>query len=238
MKSNDCAVVLPLVKSWDLQPNTAAVQSARRSVVHAARSWSVPLSEATLGDVGLCVDELLTNAVEYVQERCHLTVLWTGACLRVEVADRSPQPPVRDTPDDMATHGRGLLLVEALTHAWGWHPAEKGKVVWFEVTPDQIGTGEAQFIAPDFASRPAAQQQGQTSPNDLAGGRAVTVPSPSSRYEIRLIDSRSPHFLLLECWGIYDRERHDYVRAPGDPNRLRRFYTLSAAEARLRHSDT
>ncbi|MFJ2580634.1 hypothetical protein [Kitasatospora aureofaciens] len=66
----------------------------------------------------------------------------------------------------------------------------------------------------------------------------MTAPSTLSRYEIRLIDSQSPHFVLLECWGIYDREQHEYVRVPGSSDRIRRFYTVSAAEAYLRHSGT
>ncbi|MBO1417356.1 hypothetical protein [Streptomyces sp. FH025] len=54
-------------------------------------------------------------------------------------------------------------------------------------------------------------------------------------FEVRLIDSRSPHFLLLECWGLWDRERHEYLRAPGSCDRIRRFYTRAAAEAFRRH---
>ncbi|MGA5822849.1 hypothetical protein ACPC54_33930 [Kitasatospora sp. NPDC094028] len=58
--------------------------------------------------------------------------------------------------------------------------------------------------------------------------------SPRLRYETRCIDFRSPHFLLLECWGIWDHRRHDYLRAPGSARRIRRFYTLAAAQAHLR----
>ncbi|WP_031073100.1 hypothetical protein [Streptomyces sp. NRRL WC-3742] len=58
--------------------------------------------------------------------------------------------------------------------------------------------------------------------------------TPSAPYEVRLIDSRSPHFVLLECWGIWDLTRHDYLRAPTSPDRIRRFYTRSAAESHLR----
>lgn len=32
--------------------------------------------------------------------------------------------------DDFAEDGRGLLLIEQLSTAWGWHPAPGGKVVW------------------------------------------------------------------------------------------------------------
>ncbi|MER7671099.1 hypothetical protein ABTY61_21910 [Kitasatospora sp. NPDC096128] len=57
---------------------------------------------------------------------------------------------------------------------------------------------------------------------------------PCTRYEIRLIGSRSPHFLLLESWGLWDPVRHQYLRVHGSSARIRRFYTRSAAEAYLR----
>ncbi|MFE4516935.1 hypothetical protein ACFRMQ_22385 [Kitasatospora sp. NPDC056783] len=58
------------------------------------------------------------------------------------------------------------------------------------------------------------------------------------RFEVHLIDSRSPHFRLLECWGIWDRERHDYLRVARAPERIERWYTVDAARAfhRLLHS--
>ncbi|MFE6051569.1 hypothetical protein ACFQ6N_12465 [Kitasatospora sp. NPDC056446] len=64
----------------------------------------------------------------------------------------------------------------------------------------------------------------------------VTSPGPSpdsapAEFEVRLIDSRSPHFVLLECWGLWDRERDDFLRVPGSSDRVRRFYTPAAAEA-------
>ncbi|MFD4881161.1 ATP-binding protein [Kitasatospora sp. NPDC058402] len=226
MNTDDCAV-LPMPKSQKVQPTTAAVRSARLWVMRAARSWPELLSEKSLRDVELCTAELITNAVEHTGKRCRVTVRWTGVRLRVEVADRSPQPPVRSAADDMATGGRGLLLVEALTHSWGWYPAEEGKVVWFEAAPDQVVTGDSRLAAPAIATHAHAQPE-----------VAVSAPSASPRYEIRLIDSRSPHFFLLECWGIYDREQHEYVRVPGSSDRIRRFYTKSAAESQLRHSGT
>ncbi|MFF0410416.1 hypothetical protein ACFYUY_08240 [Kitasatospora sp. NPDC004745] len=56
------------------------------------------------------------------------------------------------------------------------------------------------------------------------------------RLEVRAIDATSPHFLLLECWALWDLDRHQYVRAPGSSGRIRRFYTRAAAEAHLRSS--
>lgn len=64
-----------------------------------------------------------------------------------------------------------------------------------------------------------------------------TDPAPRrERYEIRLVDARSPHFVLLECWAVWDLDQHRHVRAPGSSERIRRFYTQAAAEAFLRYS--
>ncbi|MFF3003065.1 ATP-binding protein [Kitasatospora sp. NPDC057940] len=226
MNYTDTATI-PTLRSWDVEPDPEAVRPARQLIRHGAESWRVPLSDTALRDVELCADELLANAIEHVRKRCRVTVRWTGVRLRVEVTDRSPQPPVRSAADDMATGGRGLLLVEALTHSWGWYPAEEGKVVWFEAAPDQLATGGSRLAVPASATRVHAR-----------AGVAMTATPPSSRHEIRLIDSRSPHFFLLECWGIYDREQHEYLRVPGSSDRIRRFYTKSAAESQLRHSGT
>ncbi|WP_052707077.1 ATP-binding protein [Streptomyces rubellomurinus] len=211
---------IPIPRSWNVDPTTEAVRPTRRLIRQIAESWGLPFSDSSLRDVELCAAELLANAVDHVREPCGVTVRWTGERLRVEVADRSAQPPVKRAPDDMATSGRGLLLVEALAHSWGWHPNGVGKVTWFEVAPDQSVTGDARLAALVFAAQVHAGP--------------VTLP----RYEVRLIDSRSPHFRLLECWGIYDREQHEYVRIPGSSDRIKRFYTESAAEAHLRYSGT
>ncbi|MFI9163553.1 hypothetical protein ACIGXI_04975 [Kitasatospora aureofaciens] len=54
--------------------------------------------------------------------------------------------------------------------------------------------------------------------------------SPAADYEVRLIDTSSPHFLQLDSWGLWDPTRHTYLRAPGSPSRIRRFYTRAGAE--------
>lgn len=57
----------------------------------------------------------------------------------IRVWDASPQPPVRMDAAEDAEHGRGLLLVEAVSKQWGWFPAQPaspradghhGKFVW------------------------------------------------------------------------------------------------------------
>jgi len=52
------------------------------------------------------------------------------------VGDQSPQPLLRPAPSVDADSGRGLLLVEAVSDRWGWHPDDGpglAKVVWAEL---------------------------------------------------------------------------------------------------------
>ncbi|MER8105744.1 ATP-binding protein [Kitasatospora sp. NPDC094016] len=93
--------------------------------------WGAPLSVDALGEVELYASEVIANALVHTKERCVVTVRWCAGRVRVEVADRCPELPKREL-DVGSTRGRGLLLVEALAHASGWHPAGVGKVVWFE----------------------------------------------------------------------------------------------------------
>jgi anti-sigma regulatory factor (Ser/Thr protein kinase) len=95
------------------------------------REWGVPLSADALKELELCASEVIANALLHTKERCVVTVRRCAGRVQVEVADRCAELPVRER-DEEATGGRGLLLVEALAHAWGWRPAGVGKVVWFE----------------------------------------------------------------------------------------------------------
>jgi len=104
----------------------------------AARRWVVARCAALHVDAGnvdlpLLVSELVTNACVHGAEpiRVHLDV--GQARVRVEVEDGSPVMPEVKRPDGRSTVGRGLLIVESLSRAWGAERAGAGKVVWAEV---------------------------------------------------------------------------------------------------------
>ncbi|MFD7455479.1 ATP-binding protein [Kitasatospora sp. NPDC059827] len=158
---------IPKPRTWDVEPNPATIRPTRQLIRSIAVSWRVPLTDNALRDVELCSDEVLANAIKHVQERCRVTVQWTGLRLRVEVADCSPLPPVSRMADDMATDGRGLLLVGALAHSWGWHPVEAGKVVWFEVVPDEGVMGDVRLGALVLAAQLRERHRGWTSKSEL-----------------------------------------------------------------------
>jgi len=104
-----------------------AVPSARLHARHVLREWDL----AALGDgAELVVSELVTNGVQASRAMTHAAIrLWLasdGAQVVICVWDASPQPPAPMDAAEDAEHGRGLLLVEAVSRQWGWFPAEPG----------------------------------------------------------------------------------------------------------------
>ncbi|NYI07316.1 anti-sigma regulatory factor (Ser/Thr protein kinase) [Allostreptomyces psammosilenae] len=108
-----------------------AVMHARRFTTRTLRSWGV---EDEVDSALLVVSELVTNALVHTQGPVRLDLALTGDRLRVAVSDSSPRTPVKPASLDWeATGGRGILLVEALSDAWGSVPLSGGKQVWGEI---------------------------------------------------------------------------------------------------------
>lgn len=110
-----------------------AVPCARLHARLVLREWELTaLSE----DIELLVSELVTNGLQASGDlpQAAGVAMWLLADatrVLILVRDASPRPPVRMDVGADAERGRGLLLVEALSHRWGWHPADDGgKVVW------------------------------------------------------------------------------------------------------------
>jgi anti-sigma regulatory factor (Ser/Thr protein kinase) len=119
----------------------SAVPWARRILKHVLREWELQ----SLGDCALlAVSELVTNAVQRSpcsgrsdRETVELTLKATGNGLRIDVWDANPAMPVLTEADLTGDRGRGLVLVDFLSDAWGHRPAGRGKVVWCEMTDCQ-----------------------------------------------------------------------------------------------------
>jgi len=54
----------------------------------------------------------------------------------VVVTDPCPLPPAKRAVAAGAEHGRGLLVVEALSARWGWTPHDPSKAVFAIFTRD------------------------------------------------------------------------------------------------------
>ncbi len=106
----------------------SAPAQARRLVDGACQAWGL----ATVSDIAqLVVTELVTNAVRHAGTEIDLRVARHQRRLQVSVRDRSSLPPRRGSAASLeAEGGRGLLVVEALSTAWGSVPTSDGKVVW------------------------------------------------------------------------------------------------------------
>jgi hypothetical protein len=127
---------LPRQDVINVLPSAEEVRKARLRVMNVVRAWRLPLSAAALSALEVCAAEVITNAWEHTRATSKVSVRWTGSLLRVEVSDTSRRLPHASCPDDGDEAGRGLLLLEALSHRWGAHPSPQGKITWFEITSD------------------------------------------------------------------------------------------------------
>ncbi|MGK5627781.1 ATP-binding SpoIIE family protein phosphatase [Streptomyces sp. URMC 123] len=85
----------------------------------------------------LMVSEMVTNVLLHTDGDALMIAEITGQRparrLRVDVADGSDELPHRRRPGEMASSGRGLLLMEMLADSWGVDPRGEGKCIWFEL---------------------------------------------------------------------------------------------------------
>ncbi|MEU0137805.1 SpoIIE family protein phosphatase [Streptomyces sp. NPDC006296] len=85
----------------------------------------------------LMVSEMATNVLVHTDGDALLVAEVSGEPgerrLRVEVADASDDLPHKRRPGEMASSGRGLVLMEMLADAWGVDPRGEGKSIWFEL---------------------------------------------------------------------------------------------------------
>ncbi|MER7669345.1 ATP-binding protein [Kitasatospora sp. NPDC096128] len=90
---------------------------------------------SSIADAELALVELIVNAWRHGRTPSPAVVISIESrTLRVDVADRSPMLPERCKPTELSESGRGLQLVEGLTHRWGVEPQALGKRVWFELS--------------------------------------------------------------------------------------------------------
>ncbi len=82
-------------------------------------------------DVRLVVSELASNAAAHAQKPFVVTLSRSDGSVCLAIRDDSSSTPVRSTPDVMDTSGRGLMIVELLSQAWGTTTDGHGfKSVW------------------------------------------------------------------------------------------------------------
>ncbi|URM92161.1 ATP-binding protein [Streptomyces sp. MRC013] len=111
---------------------------ARLLAAHQLTEWGHPHGTEAYDAVVLVVAELAANAVLHgrVPGRDFALELSRDdgrGVVRVEVSDTHPALPVRGVPGADEEGGRGLVLLDALTAAWGVRDRlGPGKTVWAE----------------------------------------------------------------------------------------------------------
>jgi anti-sigma regulatory factor (Ser/Thr protein kinase) len=113
----------------DLPPTPSAPGEARAFVrAHLLEQSGPDLLEL----VGLCVSELVTNAIDHAEPPYRLRLSEHGCALRIELEDASVDLPIVRSQHPLQPRGRGMYLVETLSRSWGVVPSERGKTVWAE----------------------------------------------------------------------------------------------------------
>jgi anti-sigma regulatory factor (Ser/Thr protein kinase) len=103
--------------------------AAARSYVAGQLSADALPEGVAVDDVVLIASELVTNAVRGGADWIDVTVRVTRGRLDLVVGDDAGGWPVLATPDDDATGGRGLGIVDQLADSWKVTRRAKGKVV-------------------------------------------------------------------------------------------------------------
>lgn len=107
-------------------------RTIRHWSAHALTCWG--MVDADLDDALLVIGELAANAVEHGGEDMTVALTLSGNLLNVAVSDDGPAGPscipgsgCEADPED--EHGRGLMLVEALSLAWSAGALPDGGVI-------------------------------------------------------------------------------------------------------------
>ncbi|MEU5159110.1 ATP-binding protein [Streptomyces sp. NPDC020875] len=123
-----------------------SVRPARLLALGVLGSWGVRQGSRAAWQAAQIVGELAANAVQHARiPGCdfELRLIFSGAILRIELSDpRSVRHPRLRLPDPDAESGRGLVVVEFFSSAWGVAPRAIGKTVWAELPVRPLKDGD------------------------------------------------------------------------------------------------
>lgn len=137
------------------QAEPERIATARQHLRDLLHDWP---SEEQRDAAVLLLSEMLTNVLVHTDADALLVAEVTGEPgerrIRVEVTDSGDDLPHKRRPGEMASSGRGLMLIELLADAWGVAPRGDGKSIWYEVyesTDPEAGLGPGAEGGPEAA---------------------------------------------------------------------------------------
>ncbi|WP_412735451.1 STAS domain-containing protein [Krasilnikovia sp. MM14-A1259] len=122
-----------------LLPVADSACRARQLATEACARWGLP---HLIGPARLIAGELATNAAVHAGTFAAVRFMIARHFLLISMRDGSPvEPRLGWAPPEDPGAGRGLLLVDATAHRWGWHVRDDGKVVWASLRTRKTATG-------------------------------------------------------------------------------------------------
>ncbi|WP_445527585.1 ATP-binding protein [Streptomyces cyslabdanicus] len=166
----------------ELQALPSRIGQVRRIVSAHLRYWHLDplIDRAALG-----VTELLTNVHQHARpdKLCTVELELLLERLTVSVRDHDPRLPVVEDMGDiapLATEGRGLAMVAAMSESWGARPdGEQGKVVWFTL-PTAAPSIAVPALVPALVTADQAARRLAEAASALDGIRPVHAPAGSA----------------------------------------------------------
>ncbi|WP_327286941.1 ATP-binding SpoIIE family protein phosphatase [Streptomyces sp. NBC_01198] len=120
------------------QDQAEGLSEARAQLQALLHDWAQPDQVDT---AVLLTSELVGNVLMHTDQSAALTASLTGEpghrVLRVEVSDNGDELPHQRAPGEMASSGRGLMLLDILSGQWSVRPESEGKTVWFSLWEDE-----------------------------------------------------------------------------------------------------
>ncbi|MFI9250469.1 SpoIIE family protein phosphatase [Streptomyces sp. NPDC053069] len=119
------------------------IAEARRHLRELLHDWA---GADQVDSAVLLVSEMVTNVLVHTDADALLLAEVTGDAaarrLRVQVTDAGDDLPHKRRPGELASSGRGLMLIELLADAWGVDPRGEGKSIWFELYESAEASGD------------------------------------------------------------------------------------------------
>ncbi len=119
------------------QAEPQRIAEARRQIRDVLHDWA---DADQVDSAVLMVSEVVTNVLMHTDGDALLVAEISGPRgarrIRVDVSDSSDELPHRRSPGELASSGRGLVLLELLAGSWGVDPRGDGKSTWFELYED------------------------------------------------------------------------------------------------------
>ncbi|MFE0515176.1 SpoIIE family protein phosphatase [Streptomyces sp. NPDC058964] len=137
----DTAFLRPTLRRTVLsvaQDEPERIAETRQHVRELLHDWP---SAEQVDTAVLLVSEMVTNVLVHTDADALLVAEVAGEAgdrrIRVEVTDAGDDLPHLRRPGELASSGRGLVLMELLAGAWGVDPRGEGKSIWFELGEKQ-----------------------------------------------------------------------------------------------------